>query len=574
MRASGKAVVEARMVHPGGRAVDVSMTILPLSESNAGFYVFLRNISLRTEAQAEMVRAKDAAVASNLARTGFLAKISHDIRTPLNAILGAADLLSDTPLNADQSQYVAMFQRNSQRLVALINDFLDFSRIEAGALQMQRLPFHIRETVDDTVATFREAASRKGIALAVEIEGGLPEWMLGDALRVQQVLVNLLSNAVKFTAAGRVSVAVRKTWRSGGEAILYEVSDTGCGIDVADQTRIFAPFTQLPDQGAGTHGSGLGLAICRELVERMGGEIGVTSRKGCGSTFSFHMPLQAIPPADADTNGEVRACADPWCADPCSREQAVRILVVEDTEDNRILLAHYLREKPLEVVFAGSGFEAVDTIRGNREFDLILMDIDLPGLDGHATTRLIQEWQAQRGVAPTPIVALSAHAMAEEVRASLAAGCAAHVAKPVDRATLLRTVRHYARPIRTDQASPPHAPVLAEGVAELVPRYLASKPKQIEEARVSLAAKDFETIRRFGHNLRGTGPGYGFPSIETLGREIEKAAAECDETRISRQLEALHRLVTAQGAAKPSRAGDQAACEFGDGHRISAPGTC
>jgi PAS domain S-box-containing protein len=549
MRASGRAEVEARMVQPGGRVVDVSMTILRLSESNSGYYVFLQDISLRTEAQAEMLRARDAAVASNLAKTGFLAKISHDIRTPLNAILGAADLLSETPLNSDQSEYVGMFVRNCRRLVALIDDFLDLSRIEAGALHMERVPLRVREAVDDAVATFREAAAQKGIGLVVEMDADLPEWVLGDALRIQQVLVNLLSNAVKFTAAGRVSVSVRKTWRSNGAAILYEVTDTGCGIAAADQTRIFAPFTQVPDQAAGMRGSGLGLAICREVVERMSGEIGVTSRKGSGSTFYFHTPLEAGQPADTPNGGDAGASADPSRADPCARVEPARILVVEDTEDNRILLAHYLKEEPLEVVFADSGFEAVDMIRGEREFDLILMDIDLPGLDGYATTGLIREWQAQRGVTPTPIVALSAHAMAEAVRASLAAGCVAHVAKPVDRATLLRTIRQYVRPTSRAHAWPPAIPKLAEGVAELIPGYLASKPKQIEEARACLAARDFESIRRFGHNLRGTGPGYGFPSIEKLGNELEEAAVECDETQIARQLEALDRLVTAQGAA-------------------------
>ena len=548
MRASGRAVVEARIAHPGGRVVDVAMTILPVSESGPGYYVFLRDIGPRIQAEAELVRARDAAVASNLAKTGFLAKISHDIRTPLNAILGAADLLSETPLNSDQSEYVDMFVRNCRRLVALIDDFLDLSRIEAGALHMERVPLRVREAVDDAVATFREAASRKGIGLVVEIDAGLPEWVLGDALRIHQVLVNLLSNAVKFTAAGRVSVTVRKTWRSSGEAILYEVTDTGCGIDAADQTRIFAPFTQVPDQAAGMRGSGLGLAICREVVERMSGEIGVTSRKGSGSTFYFHTPLEAGQPADtpADTPADSDAGV---CANPCGHGEPARILVVEDTEDNRILLAHYLKEEPLEVVYANTGFEAVDLIRDNREFDLILMDIDLPGLDGLAATGLIREWQAGRGVPPTPIVALSAHAMEDEVRASLNAGCAAHVAKPVDRATLLRTIRQYARPTSRAQASPPAIPKLAEGVATLVPGYLASKPKQIEEARACLAARDFEPIRRFGHNLRGTGPGYGFPSIEKLGKELEKAAAECDETQIARQLEALHRLVTAQSAA-------------------------
>src|ERR1700722_8797617 len=158
---------------------------------------------------AALIRAKDAAVASNRAKSEFLAKISHDIRTPLNAILGSADLLSQTSLSFDQGEYVSMFQRNCRRLVALINDFLDFSRIEAGAVRVERVPLRIRETVDDAVKTFGEAASRKGVTLGVEIDPAAPAWTLGDPLRIQQVLINLLSNALKFTAEGRVDVKVR-----------------------------------------------------------------------------------------------------------------------------------------------------------------------------------------------------------------------------------------------------------------------------------------------------------------------------------------------------------------------------
>jgi PAS domain S-box-containing protein len=547
MRTEGRAEAEARIVHANGRIVDAGMIFLPMSESGTGYYVFLRDISLRKETEAALVRAKDAAVASNQARTGFLAKISHDIRTPLNAILGAADLLSETPLNSDQTQYVSMFQRNCHRLVSLINDFLDFSQIEAGAVHVQRVPFRLRETVEDAVATFRDAASRKGIAVAVEIETGIPEWVVGDASRVQQVLVNLISNAIKFTAEGRVSVTVRKTWRPDGEAVLYGVSDTGTGMEVADQRRIFAPFVQLSDQDFSTRGTGLGLTICRELVERMGGEIGVTSRKGSGSTFFFNTPLEAGQPAEAHPDGDTGASAERW-----QPGELPTIMVVEDTEDNRLLLAHYLKGEPVGVVFATCGLEAVDTIRHNQEFDLILMDIDMPGMDGYATTRMIRELQVQQGVAaPTPIVALSAHAMREAVRASLDSGCVAHVAKPVDRATLLRTIHQYARPKRTVHVVAPDASRLAEGVAELVPQYLASKPKQIEEAKACLAAKDFEPIRRLGHNLRGTGPGYGFPDLAMLGREIEQAAAGGDETRMAVQLEALHRMILSHTAAVP-----------------------
>ena len=548
MRAEGRAETEARIVHPDGREIDAGMTFLPVSKSSAGYYVFLRDIRLRRETEAALVRARDAAVASNKARTEFLAKISHDIRTPLNAILGAANLLSESPLNADQSQYVGMFQRNCSRLVALINDFLDFSQIEAGEVLVQRAPFRIRETAGDAVAPFQEPASRKGIALSVDVEAGIPEWVIGDGLRVQQVLVNLISNAVKFTAAGNISVAVRRTWRSSGEAILYAVSDTGSGMEASDQTSIFAPFTQLPDQDANARGSGLGLTICRDLVGRMGGEIGVTSRKGAGSTFFFHIPLEAGQLDDDETESKAAVSAD-----EAPRGDLVRVLVVEDTEDNRLLVEHYLKNAPVALVFAKNGYEAFDLIRQNEEFDLIFMDIDLPGMDGYATTVMIREWQAEQGSAsPAPIVALSAHAMREAVRASLDAGCVAHVAKPIDRATLLAAIHRHARPGtgKTAVGNPSsNTPVLADGVAELVPSYLASKPQQIEDARTCLAAKDFDPIRRFGHNLRGTGPGYGFPSIAQLGKEIEIAAADRDESRIAVQLEALHRMIASHGVA-------------------------
>jgi PAS domain S-box-containing protein len=211
MRISGRAETEARIADAFGCMLDVSMTFLPVSEYPAsGYYIFLEDISLRKETEAALVRAKDEALASSLAKNGFLAKISHDIRTPLNAILGAADLLSETPLNSNQKEYVNMFQRNSERLVTLINDFLDFSKIEAGALRLEKIPFRIQATVEDALATFRESAARKGIAMEFEIASDAPEWELGDPQRVQQVLVNLLSNALKFTEQGRVAVSVRR----------------------------------------------------------------------------------------------------------------------------------------------------------------------------------------------------------------------------------------------------------------------------------------------------------------------------------------------------------------------------
>jgi signal transduction histidine kinase/DNA-binding response OmpR family regulator len=564
MRLNGRAEIAARIDQPPGQAPDVGFTFLAVSEDpGSNFYVFLRDIWAGKRGDAALIRAKDAAVASNRAKTEFLAKISHDIRTPLNAILGSADLLSQTPLSVDQGDYVSMFQRNCRRLVALINDFLDFSRIEAGAVRVEMVPFRIRATVDDSVATFRESATRKGITLGVEIDPVAPECALGDPLRIQQVLVNLLSNALKFTAAGQVDVKVKVMSAAGtGDKLRFEVCDTGPGIPLEDQDKIFMRFVQLPNQTNGQRGAGLGLTICHDLVELMGGEIGVVSREGRGSTFYFSLPLQAVESTLADPATVVAGPAQ------LPSTETIRILVAEDTEDNRLLLEHYLRDQPVTLRFAQNGQAALDAVQQGEQFDLILMDIDMPVMDGYVATQRIRAWQQSNGI-PTTIVALSADAMQEAVRASLDAGCVAHVAKPVDRETLLKTIRRYA-PAAAKGAQlaqeVPVAPVaqlaqavqgsqavrsipISEQILALVPQYLASKEKQIQEARVSLASGDFAPIRRFGHNLKGTGRGYGFPPMEEMGREIERASIEGDASRVTDQLDALDRFVSESAAA-------------------------
>jgi CheY-like chemotaxis protein/nitrogen-specific signal transduction histidine kinase/HPt (histidine-containing phosphotransfer) domain-containing protein len=522
---------------------DVGITFLAADEDpDSSFYVFLRDIWAGKRGDAALIRAKDAAEASNRAKSEFLAKISHDIRTPLNAILGSADLLSQTPLSFDQGEYVNMFQRNCRRLVALINDFLDFSRIEAGAVRVERAPFPIRETVTDAVATFRESAARKGIALGVEIDPAAPGWALGDPMRIQQVLVNLLSNALKFTATGRVDVNVKVlSAASACEKLRFEVCDTGPGIRLEDQDKIFARFVQLPNQTNGQRGTGLGLTICRDLVELMEGEIGVVSREGGGSTFHFSLPLEAVEALVTDPGTAESAPAR------LPGSETIRILLAEDTEDNRLLLEHYLRDEPVTLRCVLNGQEALDAVQSGERFDLVLMDIDMPVMDGYTATRRIRAWQqsqkSESQGALTPIIALSADAMREAVHASLDAGCVAHVAKPIDRETLLKTIRRYAPAPGVPSVSVARTTPVSEQVLALVPQYLASKEKQIEEARAALASRDFGPIRRFGHNLKGTGRGYGFPPIEAIGREIEQAAAQADPSRIAEQLDALHKFV-------------------------------
>jgi PAS domain S-box-containing protein len=537
----GRGETEARIMLLDGSVSDASITFLPAGGGRVGgFFVFLRDISSQKETEAELIRAKDTAVAANAAKSNFLAKISHDIRTPLNAILGAADLLSGTSLDSDQADYVDMFQRNCRRLVALINDFLDFGRIEAGALKVDKAPYKVRQAVYDAVHTFAETAARQKVDLRLEIAENVPDWQLGDPLRLQQVLLNIVSNALKFTSLGRVDVRGLVTASEGGGQLRFEVSDTGPGIRSEDQEKIFSPFTQLANQDlAALPGSGLGLTICRELVQLMGGQIGVNGAVGSGSTFYFTLPLVAAGPGASKP-----AAARAPSLSPIS--VSVRLLVAEDGEDNRSLLQYFLRGEPVTVQFAENGQVAVDMVVRGAEFDLILMDLDMPVLDGYAATRKIREWQASEGIRPTPIIALSAHAVQELVRASLEAGCNAHLAKPVERAVLIDALYHYTV---SGEAVKPIEPVETAGeeldpeIAALVPQYLASKWRQMEEAQGCLLEHDLEPVRRFGHNLRGTGRGYGFPPLEKIGKELEAAASAREEARIAEQLERLRQFL-------------------------------
>ena len=407
------------------------------NEAPTGAVVVFRDIGDRLAAERALMEAKRSAESANRAKSEFLAAMSHDIRTPMNTILGMGELLADASLDEEQRRWLAISTRAGESLLSLINDILDLSKIESGQLTPERAPFEPRELVEGAAQILTVAAERKGIELGTVIDPKLPARVVGDAARIRQILLNLLGNAVKFTERGGVRLQVE---RAGGERLRFIVRDSGVGIAAERLEAVFDPFVQAEASTTRRFGgTGLGLAICRKLVERMGGTIEVDSRLGEGSTFRFELPL----PEDAGDEAPRRVTRGERVA-PAGEERPMELLVVDDSEDNRLLVSAFLKASPHRLHFAENGREALNRFREGR-FDLVLMDLQMPEMDGFEATRRIRGWEEQEGREPTPIIALTAHAMEEQREESERAGCDYHLTKPLKKRRLLEVIAAYGR---------------------------------------------------------------------------------------------------------------------------------
>jgi len=381
----------------------------------------------------ELEAARDEAQRLAQVKSSFLANMSHEIRTPLNAVLGFARIgLRDSVGLPTQGQF-GRIVKAGDHLLHVINDILDLSRIESGKFVVESRAFSLGTVLADASSLVIEAARSKGLTYRSEIADDVPDWVEGDALRLQQILVNLLSNAVKFTERGHVRLGVT-TEGDGRDTVRFVVDDTGIGIDAGQVARLFEPFEQADNSTTRAHGgAGLGLAISRRLAGLMGGSIAVTGTPGSGgSRFALRLPLPPSPPPQLPA----RPAAER------GRLLGVRLLAAEDDEVNRILLEALLRHEGAEVVFAEDGRQAVQRLdeHGAAAFDAILMDVQMPVLDGYEATRLI------RAVQPDlPVIGLTAHALPEARRLCFEAGMVEHVAKPIDMAELVAAIRRHVR---------------------------------------------------------------------------------------------------------------------------------
>lgn len=391
----------------------------------------IQDVTARRAATTAMAEAVAAAEAANDAKSAFLATMSHEIRTPLNGVLGMAQAMAREPLSAQQQERLDVIRQSGEALLAILNDVLDLSKIEAGRLELEEIAFDLGDLVRGAQATFTSLANKKGLSFSLNIGPAMGVYV-GDPTRVRQILYNLLSNALKFTDVGEVRVEV-----TCGEACLeLRVIDTGIGMSEETMAHLFAPFSQADSSMTRRFGgTGLGLAISRQLAGMMGGDISATSTPGAGSAFTVRLPLPRV----ADGSAE-RVEAETLPARPSAMaSKPIRILVAEDNPTNQLVLKTLLHQVGLDPVVVDNGQKAVEAWRAEA-FDLILMDIQMPELSGPAATRMIRDEEAVRARRTTPIIALTANAMAHQVAAYLAGGMDAVVTKPINVADLLQAI--------------------------------------------------------------------------------------------------------------------------------------
>jgi two-component system sensor histidine kinase/response regulator len=489
--------------------------------SDGGAISVSANVTVAKKVSDEIEAARDAAEAANQAKSAFLASMSHEIRTPMNGVLGFADLLLETDLSALQRRHLRGIQEAGKSLLALINDILDLSKIEAGKLEVERVPMSPDAIVDGAVSILRSQFAAKAIDLRFEHASDVPVWIEGDPTRVRQILLNLMSNALKFTDRGHVTVRSSFERGDSGDRLRFEVEDTGIGIPADRQHLLFRDFSQIDRSTTRRFGgTGLGLAICKRLAGAMGGEIGVISDSGAGSTFWFTV-------AGART-------AAPEAVEPIPVGDSylpARVLVAEDLPMNQLVIEGYLRRTGNEVVFAANGREAIAALKADR-FDLVLMDVEMPEMDGIAATRAIRG--SDGPMRDVPIVALTANALLEDAALCKAAGMNDFLSKPIDRSALYAMIARWAR--RQDRQDGDAGPIRVRSqildpavVDEL--ESLLGKEKAAEFVEMSRSAivamvpifvawSDEAEVAREAHKLISIAGNIGCKELVDLSREM------------------------------------------------------
>lgn len=529
--------IEARRKNGSKFPVELSISSAKMNDSWYSIGI-IRDITERRRAERDIVEASEAAENASRTKSEFLANMSHEIRTPLNTVIGATSLLLETYLDDEQMKLVKMMHSSGESLLALINDILDISRIEAGKITLEEIPFNLNDLLKKICDTLSVRSNEKNLEMTYEIKPGVPDELLGDPNKLRQILVNLIGNAIKFTEKGSIRVSVEDMETTWNNLILkFSISDTGIGIPSAKLESIFNTFTQADASVTRKFGgTGLGLAISRKLVHLMQGEISVESTRGEGSTFSFTAKFDFTEKGEGKT-AEIRDNTDITA----KRIESLSILLVDDSSDNRFLINAFLKKESCSIVEADNGSIALELFP-TQKWDVILMDMQMPVMDGAQATRRIREIEKEKGIGHTPIVALTAHSINTEVKKCLDAGCDVHLAKPVSKADLLKVIKDITSPYSDpeDISNNERIEIHADpDLMPLIPGYIEHRHQDVTRMKYLLENNSFRDIERCGHSMKGSGAGYGFDGITEIGAFIEIAGKEENREQIQEGISRL-----------------------------------